>query len=99
MTEKPLSPVIVRRRWNDPHCAKVPLAALRELVIKNDAGGVCSPVPRPFPYARVWCDQLIDGHSIHACHLASAPHELQLCVIEGDNSAEINAEVRAKLRR
>jgi len=24
--------VIVRRRWNDPHSAKVPLSALREVV-------------------------------------------------------------------
>jgi hypothetical protein len=98
MTEK-LSPmVIVRRRWNDPQSGRVPLTALRELVVKNDPGGVCSPIPRPFPYARVWCDQLIDGHGIHACDPATAPHELLLCVAEGDNPAELNAQVRAMLR-
>jgi hypothetical protein len=95
MTEKLTLTVIVRRRWNDPQSAKVPLAALREFVIKNDPGGVCGPIPRPFPYARVWCDQLIDGHGIHACNPATAPHELQLCVVESDNSAELNAQVRA----
>jgi hypothetical protein len=89
----------VRRRWNDPDSAKAPLAALRELVIKNDPGGICGPVPRPFPYARVWCDQLIDGHFIHMCDPATAPHELRLCVVESDNSAEVNALMRAKLRR
>jgi hypothetical protein len=99
MTEKAVSTAIVRRRWNDPHSAKVPVAALRELVIKNDPGGVCSPIPRPFPYARVWCDQLIEGGSIHACDPATAPHELQLCVMETDNSAALNAQVRAMLRR
>jgi hypothetical protein len=99
MTEKTELTAIVRRRWNDPHSAKVPLAALRELVIKNDPGGVCGPIPRPFPYARVWCDQLIAGHAIHACDPATAPHELQLCVIEGDNSPELNAQVRALLFR
>jgi hypothetical protein len=99
MAEKPISTVIVRRRWNDPQSAKVPLAALRELVIKNDPGGICSLIPRPFPFARVWCDQLIDGHGIHTCDPATAPHELQLCVLEGDNSAAFNAEVRAMLRR
>jgi hypothetical protein len=93
------SHAIVRRRWNDPNSAKAPLAALRELVIKNDPGGICGPIPRPFPYARVWCDQLIDGHLIHICDPVTAPHELQLCVLEGDNSAEINAQIRAKLRR
>lgn len=91
--------VIVRRRWNDPHSARVPLSALRELVTKNDPGGVCSAVPRPFPYSRVWCDQLIDGRAIHACDPATAPHELQLCVLEADNSVELNARVRAMLRR
>jgi hypothetical protein len=93
------SMVIVRRRWNDPHSARVPLAALRELVIKNDPGGVCGPIPRPFPYARVWCDQLIDGRTIHLCDPTTAPHELQLCVLETDNPAELNSQVRAMLRR
>jgi hypothetical protein len=91
--------VIVRRRWNDPHSAKVPLAALRELAIKNDPGGVCGPLPRPFRYARVWCDQRTDGHAIHACDPATAPHELQLCVLETDNSAELNEKVRVMVRR
>jgi hypothetical protein len=91
--------VIVRRRWNDPHSAKVPLSALRELVIKNDPGGICGPIPRPFPYARLWCDQLIDGNAIHPCDRVTAPHELQVCVMESDNSAELNAQLRAMLRR
>lgn len=99
MTDKSNSIVVVRRRWNDPHSARAPLAALRELVVKNDAGGVCGPIPRPFPYARVWCDQLIDGRAIHSCDGATAPHELQLCVMESDNAPEANAQVRSMLRR
>jgi hypothetical protein len=99
MTDSSDPIVIVRRRWNDPHSARVPLSALRELVTRNDPGGVCSPIPRPFPYARVWCDQLIDGGAIHACNPATAPHELQLCVLEIDNTPEINVQVRAMLRR
>jgi hypothetical protein len=91
--------VVVRRRWNDPHSARVPLSVLRELVTKNDPGGVCSPIPRPFRYARVWCDQIIDGRAIHACEPTTAPHELQLCVLETDNSVELNAKVRAMLHR
>jgi hypothetical protein len=42
---------------------------------------------------------LIDGRAIHACDLATAPHELHLCVLETDNDAELNAQVRAMLRR
>jgi hypothetical protein len=99
MTGKTDSTVVVRRRWNDPHSARVPLAALRELVIRNDAGGICGPIPRPFPYGRVWCDQLIGGEAIHICDLATAPHELQVCVVEADNASAINARVRAILRR
>jgi hypothetical protein len=99
MNEKLISTAIVRRRWNDPQSAQAPLAALRELVIRNDPGGICGPIPRPFLFARVWCDKLIDGRAIHACDPASAPHELQLCVLEGDNSAALNAELRAMLRR
>lgn len=90
--------VIVRRRWNDPHSAKVALTALRELIIKDDPGGICSPIPRPFVYSRVWCDELIGGRPIHACDATSAPHELQLCVVETDNTAEINVKIRSLLR-
>jgi len=91
--------VVVRRRWNDPRSARVPLAALRELVSKNDPGGVCGPIPRPFIFARVWCDQLIEGQSLHACDASTAPHELELCVIERDNGAAVNTEVRALMRK
>lgn len=34
---------------------------------------------------------------MHRCDPNTAPHELQLCVLESDNSAELNAEVRAML--
>jgi hypothetical protein len=98
MTEQTHLTVVLRRRWNDPHSAKALLGALRELVVRNDPGGVCSPIPRPFPQVRVWCDQLIDGAAIHACESATAPHELQLCVVETDNPPEINAKIRAMLR-
>ena len=90
--------VVVRRRWNDPRSAKAPLGALRELLVKNDPGGVCGPIPRAFIYARLWCDQLIDGDAIHSCDPASAPHELQLCVNEADHSAALNLQLRALLR-
>jgi hypothetical protein len=99
MTEEISLTVVVRRRWNDPSSARVPLSALQGLAIKNDPGGVCSPIPRPFICGRVWCDQLIDGLAIHACNPATAPHELQLCVLETDNSPEINAEVRRRKNR
>lgn len=90
--------IVVRRRWSDPQSAKVPLTALRELVIKNDPGGVCGPIPRPFLYARIWCDRLINGAAIHICDPTTAPHELQLCVNEADNSAAVNSQLRALLR-
>jgi hypothetical protein len=41
----------------------------------------------------------MEGGAMHLCQPATAPHELQLCVMETDNSAEINAQVRAMLRR
>jgi hypothetical protein len=99
MNEELISTVVVRRRWNDLQSARVPVAALRELVVKNDPGGICGPIPRPFLYARVWCDQLMDSHGIHTCDPGTAPHELQLCVVESDNPAKFNAQVRAMIRR
>jgi hypothetical protein len=90
--------IIVRRRWDDPQTARVALQHARELAIKNQPGGVCSPIPRPFLFARVWCDHLIEGADIHTCDPKSAPHELELCVLERDN-ADVYAALRATLRR
>jgi hypothetical protein len=91
--------VVVRRRWNDPQLAQVPFGSLRDPVVKSDPGGVCSPIPRPFLFARVWCDALVDGGPIHACDGRSAPHELELCVLEKDNPAPIYAALRRQGRR
>jgi hypothetical protein len=90
--------VTVRRRWDDPESARVGPQHLRELAIRDDPGGVCSPIPRPFLFARVWCDHLIEGAAIHTCDPRSAPHELELCVLERDNS-DVYAALRARLRR
>ena len=89
----------MRRRWNDSQSAGVAITALRELTVRNDPGGICGPTPRPFLYARVWCDTLVDGAGLHACDAASAPHELELCILERDNGAENYGRLRALLRR
>ena len=91
--------VTVRRRFNDPRTASVRVADLRELRVHNDAGGVCSPLPRPFLHARVWCDHLLDGQSIHSCDAATAPHELELCILEQDNAPLAYAGLTRQLRR
>jgi hypothetical protein len=90
--------IIVRRRWDDPQSAGVALQHARDFAIKDQPGGICSPIPRPFLFARVWCDHLIEGAGIHACDPRTAPHELELCVLERDN-ADIYATLRARLRR
>jgi hypothetical protein len=94
----PTPTIIVRRRWDDRQSARVAADHLRELAIKNQPGGICGPIPRPFLFARVWCDHLIDGADIHTCDPRSAPHELELCVLERDN-ADLYATLRARLRR
>jgi hypothetical protein len=87
--------IIVRRRWDDTESARVALQHARELAIKNQPGGICGPIPRPFLFARVWCDHLIEGADIHACDPRSAPHELELCVLERDNP-DVYAALRAR---
>lgn len=91
--------VTVRRRWNDPQCARVPLGALRELAVRNDPGGICGATPRPFLVARVWCDHLAADTGLHACDAASAPHELELVVLERDNPPDVHVRLQALRRR
>src|ERR1700738_2327247 len=90
--------IIVRHSWHDPPPPRAALQHARELAIKDDPGGVCSPIPRPFLFARVWCDHLIEGAAIHTCDPRSAPHELELCVLERDNP-DVYATLRTLLRR
>ncbi len=98
MIEPPVR-VTVRRRWDDPAFATIALDHLREPVIRNQPGGICGPVPRPFLYARVWCDHLVDGAAIHACQFSTAPHELEVCVLERDNPAQVFSSLRLQARR
>ena len=101
MTARPATGVnvTVRRRWNDARCASVGIECLRDVRSLNDPGGVCAALPRPFLFAKVWCDHLFDDQGLHVCDAATAPHELELCVPDRDNSAEIIAEVKRRLRR
>jgi len=91
--------VTVRRRWNDPGSSRAPRSALRELTIRNDPGGVCGLFERPFLHARVWCDHLVGEQNLHRCEPATAPHELEICILERDNLPEIYAELLHRQRR
>jgi hypothetical protein len=87
--------VTIRRRWDDPGFARVAPGFLKDIRLRNDPGGVCSDLPRAFLVARVWCDQLAVNEGWHACHAATAPHELEVVVLEADNGAELVAQLRA----
>ena len=79
-------PVTIRRRWDDRASARVRLADLRDVRIGNDPGGMCAAAPRGFLRARLWCDRLSSDGGVHPCDPASAPHELEVCALEVDNS-------------
>ena len=91
--------VRVRRRWNAPTTAMVTLGSLREVSVRGDAGGVCGRAPRGFLYASVWCDHLLEGDVQHRCDDGLGPHELQVCIMEGDNPAALYRRVGALARR
>ena len=83
--------VTIRRRWNDPASARAPRNALRDLRIRSEPGGVCGPLERPFLHARVWCDHLVGDQALHRCESATAPHELEVCILERDNAPALYA--------
>jgi hypothetical protein len=95
-TAGPSRLTIVRRRWNDPAYGYVQLGCLREVRLRNDPGGVCSQLPRAFLIGRLWCDQLAENVGLHVCKSATAPHELEVCVLEVDNGPELLAQLRAR---
>jgi len=86
--------VTIRRRWDDPRSARIAASHLQDLRLRDDPGGICANFPRAFLVARVWCDRLAENEGWHVCHAASAPHELEVCVLESDNGAELVARLR-----
>jgi hypothetical protein len=91
--------VLVRRRWNAPDAATVPVDALWDLHLRNDAGGVCGAFPRAFLFAHVWCDKLASGELGHFCREGPPPHDLLVCILPTDNPEALYETLRAKVRR
>jgi hypothetical protein len=91
--------VAIRRRWNGADKAEVSLAALSDLHVRNEAGGVCRASPREFLHAHVWCDKLAAGDLGHLCRAGPPPHDLLVCILPDDNPRALYDGLRAKARR
>ena len=92
------STVVVRRRWNGPDTAVVTLDSLWDLHIRDDPGGVCSPLPRLFLFAHVWCDKLASGALGHSCRVDPPPHDLLVCILPTDNSNALYQQLRSRAK-
>jgi hypothetical protein len=90
--------VTIRRRWNAPDATTVALEALWDFHYRNEAGGVCSAMPRAFLCAHVWCDHLKPGALGHVCRDDPPPHELLAYILRNDNPSEYD-ELALKTRR
>jgi hypothetical protein len=89
--------VWVRRGSREAGRAQVPEAALRELAVRDDPGGMCGPRPRAVLTARVWCDAF-DARALgHACG-PDGPHELVVALLERDNPADVHARLCGRAR-
>jgi hypothetical protein len=91
--------VTARRRWNAPQATQVALGSLWDFHYRNEAGGVCSAMPRAFLCAHVWCDHVGAGAFGHVCRDGLAPHALLLFILRNDNAAQIYEELLQRVRR
>jgi len=90
----PDAPVVVRARWNAAATLSVPQTVLYGWQFRDESGGVCRASPRAFLHALVWCDHL-DGAGLgHVCG-PDPPHELVVCILPTDNTADTYARVAA----
>ncbi|MBS0394418.1 MAG: hypothetical protein JSR54_07300 [Proteobacteria bacterium] len=94
----PATNVVIRRRHDDPRSATVAMAGLRDVRRRNEAGGVCGPYPRPLLSARVWCDHVTADDAWHVCEASTAPHELEVVVLESDNPPAVIERVAARMQ-
>jgi hypothetical protein len=91
--------VAVRRRWNSTAVGHVRVPALRDLQVRNEPGGVCGPLPRPFLFAHIWCDSLVSGDVGHVCREGPPPHEVVVCITQNDNPGPLYSRLRGLARR
>jgi|HubBroStandDraft_1064217.scaffolds.fasta_scaffold07434_3 hypothetical protein len=92
------STVTGRRRWNAPESTVVPLDALSGFHYRNEAGGVCSALPRAFLCAHVWCDQVSAGAFGHVCRDGAGPHEVLVFILRNDNPSDTYEELLQRAR-
>jgi hypothetical protein len=90
--------VLVRQRWDGAEAAAVCPAALWDLHVRSQPGGVCGALPRGFLSGRIWCDQVAPGSLGHVCPAESRPHEMLVCILANDNPPTLMARLRAAAR-
>jgi hypothetical protein len=96
---QPTKPTVTaRRRWNAPQATQVALDALWDIHYRNEAGGVCSAMPRAFLCAHVWCDHVSAGAFGHVCRDGPAPHDLLVFILRSDNALYLYEELLQKAR-
>lgn len=99
MTAEAAPQVTVRARWNAAEAARVAVAALWDLHVRDQAGGVCRASSRAFLSAHVWCDAVPAGALGHRCAADTAPHDLLVCILPNDNPAPVYSQLGARARR
>jgi hypothetical protein len=82
--------VTVRRQWNHTHMqGQVLLEHLHDFHWRRTGGGSVggfgNVAPRPFIYARMRCDSLLEGEIAHSCRHGPPPHEILVCITKMDN--------------
>ena len=91
--------ITVRRQWNDWRQARYRLSDLSDFQMDDTSGGVWAVAPRPFLHAFVWCNRMIDGELAHSCNHGPPPHRIKICIVKKDNTKEIYAVARARLKQ
>jgi hypothetical protein len=87
--------VCVRRHWNDWRVATYRLDGLSGIHWDTLSGGAKRRAPQPFIHAYVMCDAMLAGEIAHSGLHGSCPHEIKVCVVAQDNSAQMMRALRS----
>ena len=81
------APVRVRRDWDDHRVGTVRWSDLGTPRWDMVSGGTQTRTPRPFVHGYVMCDK-VRGDIAHSCIHGPGPHNIQVCIVEKDNSRQ-----------
>lgn len=82
--------VYVRRHTDDEKLGTVKYRSLRAVSWRRISGGINKRDGQFMLYAKVWCNEFLDGTTVsHSCRHGAPPHDIRVVIQKCDNEKDV----------